>query len=410
LPEEVYFKERNMVRQGRAPRWLFFLILLILTGIIGLAVTLWGPTLVGWLSPPAVSGFTVEPLHLEADAEQASIRGHLECSGRTPLSEMRIVAYVTGVSPAEEGRWRRSNVPCVTQMGEQWALSPECTAFPREYSEFSVVAILVKEDVAADLPPELIARDVEELAERLGRHVYPACDDSAVCGSISPVCRVNRLPPAVAARSTQTPTAPAFAPTPSGGSTPTRVPTFTPVPASPTPSLSPTPSPAPAVAPVPGNTTPPPRSQPWNPLTPVPTAPPDYDPRAACVVRPCAPAPQLDGPQDGVEVAFGSTVELKWRWAYCLPAGWKFAVRISDVYPPHSYRYEDNPVLISCQDGKAIGRYPVGREFTTRPGTYYWNIAVVRSVAAGWERLSEQSEIRSLTVKPSDGGEGPDRP
>jgi len=156
---------------------------------------------------------------------------------------------------------------------------------------------------------------------------------------------------------------------------------------------------------------PPPAARPWNPATPVPTAPPGYDPSQACVVKPCALAPQLVEPEDGAEVTFNSSVHLKWRWDYCLPPGWKFAVRISDAYPPHSHHYVDNPILISCQDGKMIGRYPVDEKFTTKPSTYYWNIAVARSVEGGWERLSENSRTCTFVIlTPSPSSEGPDRP
>ena len=74
--------------------------------------------------------------------------------------------------------------------------------------------------------------------------------------------------------------------------------------------------------------------------------------------------------------------------------------RGSRCYPPGSRRYEDNPILIKCKDGKTEGTYPVREEFTTRPGTYYWNIAVARSVAEEWkwECLSETSETRTFTV------------
>lgn len=142
------------------------------------------------------------------------------------------------------------------------------------------------------------------------------------------------------------------------------------------------------------------KPSPWNPATPIPSvAPPGYDPHLTCVVESCAPAPQLVGPENGVEVRFSSTIHLQWMWDYCLPPEWKFAIRISDASPPHSYRFEDNPLFISCQDGRTIGRYPVGKEFTAKPGTYYWNIAVVRSVDyGGWERLSGESEIRVFTV------------
>jgi len=158
--------------------------------------------------------------------------------------------------------------------------------------------------------------------------------------------------------------------------------------------------------------TPKPVVRPWNPETPVPAAGPGYDPNEGCVVTSCAPKPQLDEPANGAEFRSGTGIKLMWRWDYCLPPEWKFAIRISDTYPPGSYHYEDNPDLVSCQDGKTTGHYSVPEEFTNTPGTYYWNIAVARSVGEAWkwERLSENSEIRSFTVKQQEGGNGPDRP
>jgi hypothetical protein len=153
--------------------------------------------------------------------------------------------------------------------------------------------------------------------------------------------------------------------------------------------------------PTPVPTAPSPVSSPWNPTLPVPTALPGYNPNVACVINPCAPAPQLIDPQNGTEFILNSSIELRWEWTYCLPPGWKFAIQISET-SPHSYRYEDNPKLISCEDGKAVGRYrlPEDSRFRTTSGTYYWNIAVARSVGGGWERLSEYSETRWFVVKP----------
>jgi len=195
--------------------------------------------------------------------------------------------------------------------------------------------------------------------------------------------------------------------------TPTRIPTFTPTIPSPAPSPSPTSSSTSIVAPTStaALTPPPPPLGHWNPLTPIPTALPGYNPHMACVVNPCAPAPQLIGPLDGAEVRYSSTVWLEWTWEYCLPPEWKFAIRISDSHPPHSYRYVDSPLLILCQDGKTSGRYPVGEEVTTRPGIYYWNIGVARSVEGAWERLAEESEIRALfIVKPAHNSGEPSPP
>jgi hypothetical protein len=200
----------------------------------------------------------------------------------------------------------------------------------------------------------------------------------------------------------------------------TLTPTFVPITPPHTPRLSPTPSPTLTVAPTSSETATPtlpgptrtatlrPTQPPWNLLTPVPTAPPGYDPSVECVVTPCLPAPQLVEPQEGAQFVVGSRIELKWTWVHCLPAGWMFAIRIADCAPPHSYHYENNPELISCQDGQTFAHYFIDTEshFARTPGTYYWNIAVARSVGGGWERLSSDSEIRTFTIiEPEDGND-----
>jgi hypothetical protein len=394
-----------MIQQGSVPRWLPLLIFLMAVGIMGLAMVFLGPLVARWLSSPTVSSFMVEPMQLDANVEQVSVAGHLECSDRTPLPEMRIVVYVTGVRPNQEGEWRRSSVPCVAEIEKDWTLSSSCTTFPKEYSAFYLIATLVMKDRAAYLPSKLVAKDEDELRSKLLKYVY-RCDNCTPCNCISPVVTVRRSPDDIAVVNPKTPTPPtptSMSP-PTSTPTPTCTPTYMPAPSSPTPAPSSTSSPTPAITPTPTNTPLPPL-RPWNPGTPVPTAPVGYNPHVACVIKPCAPAPGLDEPQNGTEFEFGKSVELRWGWNYCLPPGWKFAVRVSAAYPPESYRYVDNPVLIHCQDGGTIGSFFVGKdgvgeEFIMNSGTYYWRIAVVRSLGEErWERLSEESEIRSFTVQ-----------
>ncbi|RMD60183.1 hypothetical protein D6833_10235, partial [Candidatus Parcubacteria bacterium] len=179
----------------------------------------------------------------------------------------------------------------------------------------------------------------------------------------------------------------------------------------PTPTKTPSPTATPTLAPTFTPTTPRPA---WNPATPVPTAPPNYDPNTACVITPCAPAPQLVGPPDGAEFTVGSRIELKWTWLYCLPPGWRFAIRVSGSFPPHSYQYVDYGYggggLIVCEGGRTSGTFYIEgtSTFSQNSGTYYWNVAVTRHVDAPWrwERLSENSEIRSYEVKAGEGGGG----
>lgn len=139
----------------------------------------------------------------------------------------------------------------------------------------------------------------------------------------------------------------------------------------------------------------------WNPQTPVPAAPPGYDPHTACVVTPCAPAPELVEPPEGAQLTLSSKVYFRWTWICCLPPGWKFAVRLSSNTPPDSWQYVDGP----CEGGASSGYYQIEispdapESRITAPGTYYWNIAVTRSLGDDkWERLSKNSEVRSFIV------------
>jgi hypothetical protein len=115
-------------------------------------------------------------------------------------------------------------------------------------------------------------------------------------------------------------------------------------------------------------------------------------------------------PENEKEAKLGSTMEFKWTWLYCLPPGWKFAIRFSPHERPESYQYIEDSDWISCEGGKTSARYLI--KVPDVPGiTYYWNIAVARDVEGGWERLSETSETRSFTVKrsetPNGGGDIP---
>jgi len=225
--------------------------------------------------------------------------------------------------------------------------------------------------------------------------INPACSGPSPATNVPTPIPIHRQPTHTPA-STPLPTA-----TPTPASRPTDTPsppyTATPEPTSTLP-LSPTVTATPISKPPP---------VPWNPRMPVPTAPPAYNPIEECVVPVCAPAPMLIEPLGGTRFAYGGGPELKWSWTYCLPDGWKFAVRVSLVVPPSSIGYVDSPNLVSCHNGKTIARFPLG-DLIKEPGIYYWNIAVVRSVGFGWERLSYESEVRSFEVlKPRDDGGSP---
>jgi hypothetical protein len=319
-----------VVQPGRlSSRALLIVILLIVIGVIGLAATLWGGEFIRRMSAPAVSEFIVEPPALGADEEHVLVCGRLECSGRIRFPELQIVAYVAGVGPNPEGIWRRSDVPCVVQMGEEWALSRDCMTFPREYSEFSLVAILVEKDVAASLPLELTASDKPELRGDLYGYAYPPCDDAASCRSISPVVRVRRSLSG-SGRPTQTPapTAPAFTPTPTRSPIPTRTPTSA-------PTETPSPAPTPTATP-----------------TPSPSAVPATPVRRAC------PPPELAG----LDI-FGCDVTFHWTWDGELAENEYFAVRVGIGAPGESRTWVK------------------GTQYTlvlTEPGEYVWEIAICR--------------------------------
>lgn len=210
---------------------------------------------------------------------------------------------------------------------------------------------------------------------------------------------------------TGTPTPiPPLSPTPTvtPSSAPSHTPTATPTP-SPTPTETPTPSPTPTGTPTATFTptfTPPPLP-PWNPQTPIPSSPPPgYDPEKKCIVPVCAPEPKLEQyPEDGTEFKTQDMVEFKWAWDYCLPEGWEFGIRISTRNPPHSHDYVRDAEWTSCPETGATRHYLIKIDpnaprspFTTIPGTYYWNVAVVRKAGEGWMRLSDESEIRKFTV------------
>jgi tetratricopeptide (TPR) repeat protein len=167
------------------------------------------------LPRPVVSGFIIDqPRQLGPEQGNASVSGYLEYSDKVSVSELGIVVYVAGVKPNQGKTWRRGEIPCVTQIGRQWALSSECATFSMEYSEFSLVAILVSSDKAADMPPELTAGDESELIEQLHKYAY-RCAVSTPCSSISPVFQVSRI------------VAPEITPTSSPTAPPTSTPTFT---------------------------------------------------------------------------------------------------------------------------------------------------------------------------------------
>ncbi len=234
---------------------------------------------------------------------------------------------------------------------------------------------------------------------------------SLVVGQVTstPMPSATRLVAVISPSPSETPT-----PSPTATPTATSTPTDT---ATPTATPTPTPTGTPILTMTP--TLPPTStSLPWNLQTPVPSAPPNYDPNTACVITPCAPAPQLVGPPDGAEFPAGSRIELKWTWPYCLPSGWRFAIRVSRENPPHSYQYVDYGYggggLVVCEGGKTSGTFYIESTsaFSVDTGTYYWNIAVARHVDAPWEweRLSENSEIRSYRVVEGGGGGGEPSP
>ncbi len=162
--------------------------------LIGVVLLLAGSILVIIVSqsaPPLISNFVIEqPQQLDVQIEFALVSGRLKSSNDTSLSEMQIVVYLKGTRPESESQWQRSDPSCTIQAAEQWSFPENCIIFPQNYTEFSLLAVLVMEDEARNL--DIIASTEEELRSKLRQYAYPPCDNSAACDSISPVKWVQR--------------------------------------------------------------------------------------------------------------------------------------------------------------------------------------------------------------------------
>jgi hypothetical protein len=330
--------------------------------VIGLALVILVLVNPSILADYTVSNFVIDqPRQLSARTEHTSVSGHLECSGKLSLSEMQIVVYVAGVKPNQEGGWRRSNVPCVAQMGKEWALSPDCTTFSTEYSEFSLIAILVLKDEAAYLPLVLVAVDGHELKSKLCEYAYP-CNNATPCNSISPVVQVRRI-----VESTETPVPP----------TPTDIPTSTPT-NTPEPSLTHTPT----VTDTPTATAMPTK----RPTMPTPTTP------------AVSGAPVLLEPESGR--CYGDQLTFSWRWYRGLSnegpyGGEYFALRV--------WREGAEKRSITWQKGTSHELPLTAPDFVGDPNVrYFWNVAVVRQTgedrSRNWKCVSPESGVRWFCV------------
>jgi len=382
-------------------KWLLvFVILLFIVSLALVIVVLLQPA---WLNPPTVASLTItEPRQLDAQTEHVPVSGRLECSNKTPLSDLQIVVYVTGIESEPTERWWRSSVPCVTQLERQWALAADCTTFPQAYSAFSLVAVLVEDDRAPDLPSELSASNEKELADKLAGYVY-LCDEATPCISISPAVQVNRLPD-VAVVPTDTPTPqPTFTPTatattglqlepsatPTPGATRTPSPTATTAPTS-TPTSTATPTATPAI-------TRPPTSTPTPSPTPTPTL---------------LPAPRLLSPPNGERYCAGKEFTLEWAWdSRPFKPNEYYAIRIWRDEPGHTERSkhwesDDNHRYFIVQLAERTG-IPPEDVYYEGVGTYNWNIIVLFYTGEldeqgykEWEPVSEESEWRQFIVLP----------
>jgi tetratricopeptide (TPR) repeat protein len=270
-----------------------------------------------------VSMFIIDqPQHLDPEQEHAQVGGRLAYSDEVPLSEMCVVVYAGAVRPQQGRIWRRSSVPCEARIARQWALSSDCVTFPVEYSEFSLIAILVKVDEAQYLPIFLL-RDPSELRSFLYEYVYPRCDNAISCNSISPLFEVRRLPlPEAPTLASST-----FMPTPIKDPTGTR--TFRP-----TPTEMPPSTPTPTVAPA------------WVP-TVVPTPMP-----------PVYPSPELMG----LDI-IRCSLTLHWSWARQLAEDEYFSLRVGIGAPGESRTWtkETQYALMIME-----------------PGEYVWEVAICR--------------------------------
>lgn len=89
-----------MTQRQRQLIILIFAALLLIVGLVLVIVVLMNPD---FLSRPTVSRFIIDqPRQLGAHVEHTLVSGHLECSGKTSLSEMQVVVYVRGIKPEQE--------------------------------------------------------------------------------------------------------------------------------------------------------------------------------------------------------------------------------------------------------------------------------------------------------------------
>ncbi len=386
--------------ESRNKRVLIFVMLLF---IVGLALVIAILLQSDWFRSPTVSSLTItEPRQLDVWAEHVPVSGRLECSGKTPLSDLQIIVYVSGIKSGPEERWWRSNVPCVTQVKRQWSLAADCTTFPQAYSAFSLVAVLVEDDRAPYLPSELSARDEDELMDKLAGYAY-LCDEATPCSCISPVVQINRLPD-VAVVPTDTPT-----PRPTLTFTATASPRVQPEPsATPTPGATHAPSPTATTAP-----TSTPSATPTATLTI--TRPPTHTPTPSPTPAPTLlPAPRLLSPPNGERYCPGWGFKLEWAWdGRPFQANEYYAVRIWRDEPEHTERskhwepdYNRKSFDVLLEERSDL---PPDDRYYEGVGTYNWNIIVLFDTGEvdeqgfkKWQPVSEESEWRQFIVLPRD--------
>jgi len=225
---------RNRTQKQRLI-WLLFLSMAI--GVI-LIILFFGTKLTFIIDSlvPLPKEFSIdEPKQLDAQQEEAMISGLLRCSDSTPLNKLDVKVYVQYDS---QNRWQLSdiNAQCHAQIWHGgWSIEERCVNFDKNYTSFTLVAVLVETSESAFLPPSIDAPDTTVLKEKIQSYVY---EKDPIC--ISPPKTVKRAGEAVV----RPPTSPADTPTPTHIPTPTDTPSPT---DTPEPTLTATPTPPDAV-------------------------------------------------------------------------------------------------------------------------------------------------------------------
>ena len=345
------------------------LIILMVLGIIGVILVLKGNEIIGWISPPTISRFTIDKSQLfdvlDAQAEQVPVCGYLECSSKVDRSDLQIVVYITGIEPERAPRWWHSSVPCpAIQSGSHWELPAHCMNFPLDYTSFYLVAVLVKGSDAESLS-DISAEDAVELKNKLLEYTF--LSDRAC---ISPEVKVERKDivnkVSDVERPTNTPVPPTATPKPTEAPTPVPPPTATNTPTH-TPTATATSTPVP----------------PTSTSTPTPLI------------------LQLKFPPERYEFPKGP-VTLEWEWGRELEENEWFSVRA----------WIENSPTFCFHEQKKEKKYHGGLGGCP-PGKVYWQVILALKISDNeWKEIAESEGQWFIynPVPPIPTGSGDERP